>query len=138
MGSVMTERSEKTALDYALEYYHRSWSIIPIPYGMKKARIKWGKYQQTRPDEKQIRKWFGNGKYLSIAVIVGEVSGGLACRDFDTMAEYELWAKNYPELAKMLPTVQTSKGMHVYFEGHVDGIKHIPYADKPLVLFTGN
>jgi hypothetical protein len=25
----------------------------------------------------------------------------------------------------MLPTVQTAKGMHVYFEGHIEGIKHI-------------
>ena len=50
-----------------------------------------------------------------MAVILGVVSGGLVCRDFDTMKEYEAWAANHPELAKTLPTVATSRGRHVYF-----------------------
>jgi hypothetical protein len=126
-GSRMSvvSKNENTLLKQALSYYQEyGWSIIPVPYGKKAARVKWGKYQNVRPDEKQLRKWFvANNR--NIAVILGEVSNGLACRDFDTMAEYEKWAKDYPDLAKMLPTVQTTNGMHVYFEGHVEGIKHI-------------
>lgn len=115
---------EKILLERALAYHKRGWCMIPIPYRKKEARVRWGKYQQVRPDEQQLRRWFSR-KLRNIAVVLGEVSNGLACRDFDAMAEYQLWARNYPELAKMLPTVQTAKGMHVYFEGHFDGIKHI-------------
>jgi hypothetical protein len=115
----------KTILDRALEYDRLGWSIIPIRAGTKKPAIRsWKKYQTERPDKQQLRKWFGNNN-RNIAVVLGEVSNGLACRDFDTMAEYEKWAKAYPDLAKILPTVQTANGMHVYFEGHIKGIKHI-------------
>ncbi|MFH1613803.1 MAG: bifunctional DNA primase/polymerase [Planctomycetota bacterium] len=117
-------KSENGLLKYALSYYQRGWSIIPVPHGSKKARIRWGKYQHTRPGEEQFRRWFSKGKY-NIAVILGAVSGDLACRDFDSMDEYHLWVSKYPDLAKLLPTVQTAKGMHVYFEGHIQGIKHI-------------
>ncbi len=120
----IARRNEKTPLDWALAYHRLGWCVIPIPYGQKKARIHWKRYQQQRPDEKQLVKWFSNGP-RNMAVVLGEVSGGLTCRDFDTMDEYTRWAQQYPDLAKMLPTVQTANGMHVYFEGHVQGIKHI-------------
>ena len=121
---LMAKKDEKTVLDYALIYHRFGWCVIPIPYGTKVAQIKWGKYQKKRPDEKQLRKWFASNDY-NIAVIIGEASNGLTCRDFDTMAEYEKWAVSYPELAKILPTGQTFQGMHVYFEGHVKGIRYL-------------
>lgn len=117
--------NNKTLLEWALEYYQFNWSIIPIRTGTKKPAVRsWKQYQLKRSDEKQLRKLFGDGNW-NVAVIVGEVSNGLACRDFDTMTEYEKWAASYPDLAKILPTVQTGKGMHVYFEGHVKGVKHV-------------
>ena len=112
-------------LRQALQYHQLGWSIIPIPYRRKAAQVKWSKYQQTRADEKQLRKWFAKDN-RNIAVVLGSVSGNLACRDFDTMAEHELWAKNHPELARLLPTVKTAKGMHVYFKGPVHGIRRVP------------
>jgi hypothetical protein len=116
--------SEKTILDYALQYHSYGWSIIPVPYGEKVAKVSWKKYQLVKADKQPLKKWFATNN-RNIAVIVGEVSNGLTCRDFDTIAEYHLWVSKYPDLAKMLPTVQTSKGMHVYFEGHIKGIRHI-------------
>ena len=118
-------RNDNVLLKQALEYHRLGWSIIPIPYRRKAAHVKWSKYQQKRADENQLRKWFAK-QNRNIAVVLGPVSGGLACRDFDTMAEYELWAKNHPELAKLLPTVKTAKGMHVYFKRAVHGIRRVP------------
>lgn len=114
----------KTILDYALEYNRLGWCIIPIPYGTKKARIKWGKYQDTRPDEEQLREWFLNGK-SNMAVVLGEVSGGLVCRDFDTVAAPESWADDNPDLAAILPTAKTRKGYHVYFLARFEGRKDV-------------
>ena len=103
-------------LDWALHYHTRGWSLIPIKAGTKKAALKsWKPYQTTRADEAMIGKWFGGGPAKGVAVILGPVSGGLVCRDFDTMPAYEAWATDHPELAKSLPTVATSRGRHVYF-----------------------
>ncbi|OHB54868.1 MAG: hypothetical protein A2Y12_05505 [Planctomycetes bacterium GWF2_42_9] len=114
-----------TLLKLALEYHKLGWSLMPLLPGSKKQRNAWKKYQTQRADQEQIRAWFGNGQSLNIAVIVGEVSGGLAIRDFDNMTSYEKWAKAYSYLAKTLPSVRTAKGVHVYFEGHVEGIKYL-------------
>ena len=45
---------------------------------------------------------------------MGDVSGGLISRDFDTMTAYQRWSEAFPELAAKLPTVATSRGRHVY------------------------
>jgi len=115
----------KTVLEWALEYHRLSWCVIPIKPGTKKPALRsWKQYQTQRPDKNQLRKWFANND-RNIAVVLGEVSSDLVCRDFDAMAEYERWAAKYPDLAKMLPRVKTSKGMHVYFEAPIKGTKHI-------------
>ena len=59
---------QKSLMEHALEYYRRGWSIIPIPPGQKAARIKWKKYQDTRANEEQIRRWFS--KPCNIAVVL--------------------------------------------------------------------
>jgi len=50
-----------------------------------------------------------------VAVILGAASGGLACRDFDDVLAYQSWAAKNPYLARILPTVRTARGYHVYF-----------------------
>jgi len=116
------QKDEKPVLNAALSYYRRGWSIIPIPYQTKAAVIHWKGYQKSRPAENKIRKWF-SGKPVNIAVILGDVSGGLVCRDFDKAETYQQWARQFPDLAKQLPTVQTGRGYHVYFEADCSGIK---------------
>lgn len=111
----MTKQKDNTLLKQALEYHWLGWCVIPIPRGSKKAQIRWKKYQQARPDESQLRTWF-NGNPSNIAVILGGVSGGLACRDFDSMVAYNEWRENHKTLAERLPTVQTKRGRHVYFK----------------------
>jgi hypothetical protein len=41
------------------------------------------------------------------------------------MSSYEQWAEKYPELAKTLPTVQTSRGRHIYFISDFGKIKKL-------------
>jgi len=102
----------------AQDYARLGWCVIPIPHGEKKARIKWLRYQQQRPDERQLRKWFASN-HRNIAVVLGKISGGLVCRDFDVMSAYNCWAISHPHLAATLPTVWTPRGRHVYFESHL-------------------
>ena len=112
-------------LEIALEYCRRGWSIIPIKPGTKKPTCTWAKYQAKRANESQLTEWFGNGQDVGLAVVFGPVSGGLVCRDFDTMEGYECWAADHPGLAKTLPTVATARGRHVYCHANHRGIKKL-------------
>jgi len=127
----MGKTDENELLKTALQYHERGWCIIPIPHGKKAARIKWGRYQKDRPDEKQLQKWFG-GNSKNIAVVLGKVSNGLACRDFDTEQAYQRWAGEHRDLAGKLPTVRTARGYHVYFLADVGGIRHFDDDDGEL------
>ncbi len=102
-------------LEGALAYLQRGWSVIPIRPGTKKAAGKWREFQKRRPERRELAAWFGNGSRSGLAIVLGEVSGDLVCRDFDDAAGYQAWATEFPDLAKTLPTVATSRGRHVYF-----------------------
>lgn len=71
------------------------------------------RFQTERPTRAELHTWFGSGHDYGLGVIFGEVSGGLASRDFDSLESYDAWAATYPTLASMLATV-TRRGRHVY------------------------
>ena len=118
----MVKTDENPLLKEALEYHRRGWCVIPIPQGKKAARIRWKRYQAERATGEQVRKWFA-GNNRNIAVVLGGVSGGLACLDFDTEQGYQQWAGEHRDLAAKLPTVKTTRGYHVYFLADVDKIQ---------------
>jgi hypothetical protein len=101
-------------LDYALDAHSRGWSVIPIKPGTKEPLGKWKAYQTIRADEEQLHAWFPDGTDAGMAIIFGEVSGGLCCRDYDEQSSYDRWAADHPDLAGTLPTVKTPRGRHVY------------------------
>lgn len=119
----MVKTGENPLLKQALRYYGQGWCVIPVPQAKKAARIRWKQYQAKRPTGEQVRRWFA-GNNRNIAVVLGGVSGGLACRDFDTEQSYQQWAGQYRDLAGKLPTVKTAKGYHVYFLADVDSVQH--------------
>ncbi len=124
--------TRKSLLHAATDYAGRGWSIVPMTFdgGKKPCPVSWRRYQQQAPSEATLRRWFRNGKYPALAVVLGVVSGNLACRDFDDPKAYEQWAEKFPELAKTLPTVRTGRGYHVYFTDHVAKVVH--YTDGEL------
>ncbi len=103
-------------LEAALKYQAMGLSVIPIRPGDKRPDLRsWKKYQSQPADRATVRRWFRDDPDLSIAIILGKVSGGLVVADFDDMKAYEAWKEAFPELAAMLPTVKSGKGCHVYF-----------------------
>ena len=118
-------RREADCLQAALAAHARGWSIIPISAGTKKPTCKWTKYQTERATELQLRKWFGNGQDVGLAVVFGPASGGLVCRDFDVQEAYDKWAAHHSDLASILPTVATARGRHVYCCSNHRGIKKL-------------
>jgi hypothetical protein len=124
-----------SVLDEALRYYRRGWCIIPIRLGTKLPACKsWKRYQSVRPDMETIRRWFSTGEPKSLAVVLGEVSGGLVCRDFDDMTAYDRWAAEHPELSKTLPTVETGRpGRHVYCRADIGQIRQASKSDGAII-----
>jgi hypothetical protein len=85
----------------------------------------WKRFQTTRPSESELRAWFARDRY-ALAVVLGSVSGGLVCRDFDAMEAFDAWAAEYPKFAKELPTVETGRpGRHVYCRADVDQVRQV-------------
>ena len=119
MNSTPSPRNKipPSILDCALEYQQRGWAVIPIAAGAKKPpkKFQWRQFQKRQPTEHEIREWFADRDDLGIAVILGKVSGGLVCRDFDSKESYTRWKRSHRDLALRLPTVKTKRGFHVYF-----------------------
>jgi hypothetical protein len=99
-------------LESALDYRRRGFCILPLG-GDKKPAVRWKRYQTELPTESTVRRWFERPR-PGLAVVFGQISGGLASRDFDDMETYSAWARDYPTLAETLPTVETRRGRHVY------------------------
>lgn len=110
-----TSRGENPLLAAALDYTARGWSIIPV-IG-KRAAVHWRRFQTRCPTERELRSMFAQPGITGLAVILGQVSGGLACRDFDDRGAARDWYRANNDLAKRLPKVHTRRGCHYYFRG---------------------
>ena len=105
--------SDSPLLNAALTHLARGWSIIPIASD-KKPLVAWKRFQSGRATPDDLRGWLGGHSARGIAVVLGDVSGGLVCRDFDLRGAYAGWAAAHPDLAATLPTARTARGVHVY------------------------
>jgi len=85
-----------------------------IPVSGKKSLVKWSRYIDRDMPGDQLEMWLGKPQCTGIAVILGEPSEGLICRDFDIKGAYEAWAEAHPAFSKILPTAKTAKGYHVF------------------------
>lgn len=79
------------------------------------AQPTWKPFREQLPDEATLIHWFGRGQ-VNIAIVTGQVSGGLVVFDFDTAADlfYPRWRRLVGPLVRKLPAAVTGKGYHVY------------------------
>lgn len=103
-------------LKAARQYLAHGLNVIPMLPNGKQPAVRWKRFQTSHPSDATLRNWFGGDSGYGLAVIFGEISGNLGSRDFDDAAAYRTWADNFPHLAKTLPTVQTYRGAHIYFQ----------------------
>lgn len=108
-------------LDEAISYVQRGWSVIPLEVGTKKALVKWKKYQDERPDEAQLTRWWQKWPDANVGIITGQVSGFFAV-DIDSpdgLATIE-GRGGLPETLQ----VKTSKVGHYYFQYPETGVRN--------------
>ncbi len=104
-------------LPSAVEYQGLGLALLPAKFREKKPAIRtWKEYQTHRADDAKVREWFdaADSSQLGIAIVCGEVSGGLLVRDFDEREAYANWKRSNRSLARKLPTVETGRGFQVY------------------------
>ncbi len=113
MTRLEAEAKASPLLSHALSYQRFGFSVIPV-HG-KEPTVRWKQYQRRRPIESDLRRLFASDDATGLAVICGNISGGLVVRDFDDEDAYLIWKLSHQELSEVLPTVKTARGYHVYF-----------------------
>lgn len=115
----------------AVTFAARGWSVIPLKGDKRPAASTWKAAQLRAASPADVPAWFARTRgTVGVGIVLGEVSGGLYARDFDDAAAYTRWAATRPDLAATMPTVQTSKGFHVY--GRWPGVRTCVLGDGEL------
>ncbi|RBY92950.1 bifunctional DNA primase/polymerase [Blastococcus sp. TF02A-30] len=73
-------------LEAAVALHGAGLCVLPAAQdGTKRPAIEWREYQERRPDESQLRRWFG-GDREGLGVVCGAVSGGLELTELEGRA----------------------------------------------------
>lgn len=120
-------------IDYARHYLSHGFSIIPI--GQNKlpnwavmprtveGKPTWKPFMERRATDDELQVWFASAKTTGIAVVCGNISGGLRCYDFDEKEFFNLWGTavgGKPEMEGCL-IQKTSRGYQVLVRTIVPG-----------------
>lgn len=68
---------------HALAYLKRGWSIVPCEPRGKQPLVRWADYNNRRPTEEEIERWWTKWPNANIAIICGKISG-IVVVDVDT------------------------------------------------------
>jgi replicative DNA helicase len=109
----------------AKEYLKAQLSVIPTKEDKLPALPTWKPYQSQRLKEDEVDAIFSGANVKGVAIICGDISGGLEVIDVDTKHDTtgSLWDElrgliedNLPELYSRLVIAQTkSGGYHIYY-----------------------
>jgi putative DNA primase/helicase len=105
--------SEATTLRKTVNDLCRHFSLIPVVAGEKRAAIEWAEYQRRRPTAAELRAWFSRGQ-PNLAIVCGEVSGGLAVLDVDDPALADRIVDDVALQAETTMVRTPRRGIHVY------------------------
>ena len=113
------------ALEAALDYLDRDWSVVPVRARDKRPLIAWQVYQQRRATVDDVHGWFARWPNANVGIVTGVVSG-LVVVDIDPgHGGNESLAALEREHGRLPPTVEARSGgggRHLYFAhpgGHV-------------------
>lgn len=100
-------------------YYEVGFCVLPVVKGTKRPSINWRAFQTQRPSLEETLKLFEEKFDPNLAVVCGKVSN-LVVLDVDDVQKFEEFTKklgiDLEELLSLPTTVQTGKGVHVYFQ----------------------
>lgn len=101
---------------YATDYWSAGFSLVPLKLDGSKqpALASWERFKAERPDLDQVQDWFA--RPAGIGVVLGAVSGGAECIDFDEPGLFSQVYDTLPtDLHKRLAVYETPGGWHVVY-----------------------
>ncbi len=115
----------ETIPDAIAKYAAARLSVVPIDSSTKRPKMSllprdkddkptWRPFSNEIAGPEWLKRWAESG-VDAIAVVGGQVSGGLCILDFDVPRFYEAWKKAVGEMAKGLPTQRTGGGGYQVF-----------------------
>ena len=108
--------TRKTINEAAFWYWQMGISIIPCRGKIPNIPA-WQQYQQRRATRAELDSWISAGKFNSIGVICGAVSGNLVVMDLDSPPAIATYEQRFPNLLDTYSVVSGSgKGMHLYYQ----------------------
>lgn len=110
----------------ALSCYRAGINVLPIRAdGSKCPALKgWRIYQQRRMTPGEIHQWFHRAD-RGLAVVTGEISGGLEALDIDSRETYHAWLDRIRDDPVLRPLYERIVGG--YLEATPDGGRHLLY-----------
>jgi hypothetical protein len=148
----------ETPLETALRWHRLGCWVVPLDAETGEPAVTWEDGDE-RPDESQLRKWFGEGgPYTQVAIWLGDASDGWVAFDFPNEKEHEIWTSGgYRTIASGIPTVKLGDGLRIFFRserresgadqfgtlrgngewcavpphGHADWTTQAPHEDRP-------
>lgn len=100
------------ALETALAYIDRGWSLVPVGYREKGPRLRG--WQKLRITAETASQYFNGGKQ-NIGVILGPASGGLTDVDFDCPEALAIGSRFLPAGAEAIFGRASSRASHYLF-----------------------
>lgn len=97
----------------AFKYAEAGWCVLPLAKYQKNPSSylkEWKKYQVEHPTQNELEKWFSDQRVTGLALVCGDVSGGIVVIDDDN---YE--TGNVLPLESTLEDISASGGRHLYF-----------------------
>src|SRR5262245_27444714 len=140
---VNTSSDANDTLALARAYLAAGLSLVPILRdGSKHPLGKWKQYQKKPPGDGELRYWFDRDEPWGVALVCGEVSGGLEVLDFDADADavFGQWRglveEGMPGLFERLCVVRTPRwppGYHALYRhaGEITGNDKIAARPDP-------
>jgi len=117
-------------LKSALWYRRKEFSVIPCKPKTKEALISWQEYQERKPTEEEITKWWTQTPDANIGIVLGKVSGLITLEVDDEKAI------NNKHLPITPQAVSGGKGLpHLYFR-YLEGMKNYKAHENGRELYS--
>jgi len=124
----------------ARAYLARGWSVIPVEAGGKRPLVRWEAFQQKRPSEQDLRRWYRRWPDANVGIVTGVISS-LLVLDVDPRhggdASLRELERRYHALPDTVEAVSGGGGRHLYF-AHPGGVVHNRVALAPGIDLRGD
>lgn len=106
---------ETSAVNQALNFVAREFSVIPLKRHAKEPRLSWKPFQTQRPSSAEIEKWLRKWPDSNVGIVTGQISNLVVLDiDGDRNGGLALLEKHGLRLPPTT-TVRTGKGCHYWF-----------------------